>query len=46
MTTSVNDMLRTCPADLGGVDQEAMARCIEACLACAQACNDPLTGLG
>ncbi|MGZ3100664.1 four-helix bundle copper-binding protein [Streptomyces sp. H72] len=39
MSTSVNDMLRTYPADLGGVDQEAMARCIEECIACAQACT-------
>ena len=39
MTTTVNDMLRTYPADLGGVDREAMARCIEECVACAQACT-------
>jgi hypothetical protein len=38
VTTSVNDMLRTYPADLGGVDREAMARCIEECIACGQAC--------
>ncbi|MEU9594846.1 four-helix bundle copper-binding protein [Streptomyces sp. NPDC048219] len=39
MSTSVNEMLRTYPADLGGVDREAMARCIEECIACAQACT-------
>jgi len=38
-------MLNTSPADLGGVDQEAMAKCIEECIACAQAytaCADAL----
>ncbi|CAL9501561.1 MULTISPECIES: four-helix bundle copper-binding protein [Streptomyces] len=39
MTTTVNDLLRTYPADLGGVDRDAMARCIEECLRCAQACT-------
>ncbi|MFH9821463.1 four-helix bundle copper-binding protein [Streptomyces sp. NPDC017230] len=39
MTTAVKDMLDTYPADLGGVDKEAMARCIEECIACAQACT-------
>lgn len=39
MPTTVNDLLRTYPADLGGVDREAMARCIEECLRCAQACT-------
>ncbi|CAL9275445.1 putative cysteine-rich protein YhjQ [Streptomyces sp. SudanB5_2050] len=39
MTTTVEDMLRTYPADLGGVDRQAMATCIEECLACAQACT-------
>lgn len=42
MTTtrsSVQDMLNTYPADLGGVDQQALTRCIEECVACAQACT-------
>ncbi|MFF6829804.1 four-helix bundle copper-binding protein [Streptomyces longwoodensis] len=39
MTTTVKDMLQTHGADLGGVDQEAMARCIEECIACTQACT-------
>ncbi|GAA2485391.1 four-helix bundle copper-binding protein [Streptomyces thermolineatus] len=40
MTTTVaKDMLAAYPADLGGVDREAMARCIEECVACAQACT-------
>ncbi|POX50637.1 four-helix bundle copper-binding protein [Streptomyces sp. Ru72] len=39
MTTSVKEMLDTYPADLGGVDREAMAKCIQECIACAQACT-------
>ncbi|MDX3229246.1 four-helix bundle copper-binding protein [Streptomyces sp. ME19-01-6] len=39
MATSVKEMLNTYPADLGGVDREAMAKCIEECIACAQACT-------
>ncbi|MGW4545439.1 four-helix bundle copper-binding protein [Streptomyces violaceorubidus] len=39
MPTTVNDLLRTYPADLGSVDRDAMARCIEECLRCAQACT-------
>ncbi|MGC7098148.1 four-helix bundle copper-binding protein [Amycolatopsis lurida] len=33
------EMTRTYPADLGGVDREALVRCIEECLSCAQACT-------
>jgi hypothetical protein len=33
------EMLETYPADLGGVDREALARCIEECFNCAQACT-------
>ncbi|WP_394812889.1 four-helix bundle copper-binding protein [Streptomyces boetiae] len=33
------DMLDSYPADLGGVDREALARCIEACFSCAQTCT-------
>ena len=32
-------MLETYPADLGGVDREALAHCIRACTDCAQACT-------
>jgi hypothetical protein len=32
-------MLDTYPADLGGVDRENLASCIEACYSCAQACT-------
>jgi uncharacterized membrane protein len=32
-------MLDTYPADLGGVDKRALARCIEECFSCAQACT-------
>ncbi|WP_406723538.1 four-helix bundle copper-binding protein [Streptomyces sp. GD-15H] len=39
MTTMVRDMLRTYPADLGGVNREALERCIAACFDCAQACT-------
>ncbi|ONI92996.1 four-helix bundle copper-binding protein [Saccharothrix sp. ALI-22-I] len=37
--TTAEKMLDTYPADLGGVDKEALARCIEACFGCAQACT-------
>ena len=41
MTASSNAaaMLRTYPADLGGVDTTALAECIEACFSCAQTCT-------
>ncbi|MBA0049429.1 four-helix bundle copper-binding protein [Streptomyces sp. AJS327] len=39
MTTAVNDMVRTYPADLGGVNREKLTRCIQECLACSQACT-------
>ncbi|HEX6075024.1 MAG TPA: four-helix bundle copper-binding protein [Micromonosporaceae bacterium] len=32
-------MLETYPADLGRVDKQTLARCIEACFECAQACT-------
>lgn len=32
-------MLETYPIDLGRVNQEVLARCIEACFACAQTCT-------
>ncbi|MER7133013.1 four-helix bundle copper-binding protein [Streptosporangium saharense] len=39
MTTVVEAMLDTYPADLGGVDPDKLASCIETCVACAQACT-------
>jgi hypothetical protein len=39
MTMAVKEMLKTYPADLGGIDREALARCIEECMTCAQACT-------
>src|SRR5258705_10491286 len=48
-------MLETYPADLGRVDRQALAACIEACMECAQACTacadaclgeDPAANLG
>ncbi|MGW5054118.1 four-helix bundle copper-binding protein [Actinokineospora sp. NPDC004072] len=32
-------MLKTYPKDLGGVDPDTLAACIEACFECAQACT-------
>ncbi|GAA3166205.1 four-helix bundle copper-binding protein [Blastococcus jejuensis] len=32
-------MLDTYPKDLGGVDRDKLAACIEACIECAQACT-------
>jgi hypothetical protein len=32
-------MIETYPADLGGIDREALAECIDACFSCAQACT-------
>ncbi|MDA1360496.1 hypothetical protein O1R50_12735 [Glycomyces luteolus] len=37
--TLVEDMLRTYPADLGGIDRQKLADCIKECFACAQACT-------
>ncbi|MDQ3763801.1 MAG: four-helix bundle copper-binding protein [Actinomycetota bacterium] len=37
--TAAAEMIRTYPADLGGVDRDALVRCIEECLSCAQACT-------
>lgn len=38
MTTTL-DMLRSSPADRGGLDLELLAACIDACAACATACS-------
>jgi hypothetical protein len=32
-------MLDSYPADLGEIDREVLATCIEACFACAQTCT-------
>lgn len=37
--TVAAEMLRTYPKDLGGIDQQKLVTCIEACLECAQACT-------
>ncbi len=37
--TVAEEMLRTNPKDLGGIDQQKLIACIEACLECAQACT-------
>lgn len=37
--TVTAQMLDTYPADLGGVDKEKLAACIDACFECAQACT-------
>ena len=39
MTHHVTSMLDTYPKDLGGVDKEKLAECIEACFECAQTCT-------
>lgn len=39
MTSQANSMLETYPKDLGGVDRQKVAECIEACFECAQACT-------
>ncbi|HZG04869.1 MAG TPA: four-helix bundle copper-binding protein, partial [Streptomyces sp.] len=39
MTTMVKEMLRTYPADLGGVNRGAMERCISECFDCSQTCT-------
>jgi hypothetical protein len=39
MTHHVTPMLATYPKDLGGVDQEKLAECIQACFECAQTCT-------
>ncbi|MEU0670648.1 four-helix bundle copper-binding protein [Streptomyces lavendulocolor] len=39
MAAVVREMLNTYPADLGDVDREALAKCIEECMACAQSCT-------
>lgn len=37
--TQATAMLQTYPADLGGVDRDRLARCIEECFTCAQTCT-------
>jgi hypothetical protein len=37
--TLVEEMLRSYPADLGGVDRQKLADCIQECYSCAQACT-------
>ena len=37
--TRASAMLETYPADLGGLDRQKLATCIEACFACAQTCT-------
>ena len=37
--TTTQQMLDAYPADLGGIDQDRLAACIDACNACAQACT-------
>jgi len=37
--TPAAEMLRTYPADLGGVDEQKLAACIDACYECAQTCT-------
>ncbi|HEV2087731.1 MAG TPA: four-helix bundle copper-binding protein [Cryptosporangiaceae bacterium] len=37
--TQAAEMLSTYPADLGGVDRDKLARCIQACFDCAQVCT-------
>ena len=39
MTHHVMTMLDTYPKDLGGVDKEKLAGCIQACFECAQTCT-------
>jgi hypothetical protein len=37
--TAAAEMIRSYPADLGGVDRDALIRCIEECMSCGQACT-------
>ena len=37
--TVASQMLDTYPKDLGGIDKQKLAECIEACYECAQACT-------
>src|SRR3954452_5518929 len=37
--TVAQEMLKTSPKDLGGIDRDALTACIEACFECAQACT-------
>ena len=37
--TATEEMLKTYPRDLGGVDRNRLQACIEACVECAQVCT-------
>jgi hypothetical protein len=37
--TRAAEMLQTYPADLGGIDRQKLADCIQACFECAQTCT-------
>ena len=37
--TQASAMLETYPADLGGIDRQALGRAIEECFSCSQACT-------
>ena len=39
MTHHVSSMLETYPKDLGDIDRQKLAECIEACFECAQTCT-------
>lgn len=39
MTHHVSAMLDTYPKDLGNIDRDKLAECIEACFECAQTCT-------
>jgi hypothetical protein len=38
VTKTLHTMLESHPAELGGLDPEAIAACIDECLSCIQAC--------
>lgn len=39
MTRHVSSMLQTYPKDLGAIDRQRLAECIDACFECAQTCT-------
>ncbi|MEU5153902.1 four-helix bundle copper-binding protein [Glycomyces sp. NPDC021274] len=39
MTIIATEMLQAYPADLGGIDRQKLAECIQDCYSCAQACT-------
>ena len=45
MTHHVSSMLETYPKDLGDIDQQKLAECIEACFECVQTCTACEPGL-